>query len=299
VKVLIIGCGYVGMALGAELVRCGHVVFGLRRHPAAGSELRAAAIHPLFADLADMAGLGKLPRDFDWVVNCAGSTGGGADDYRRLYLQGTRNVIAWLSSAPLKKYVYTSSTSVYAQDDGSLVDEAAPTEPQSETSRVLVETEHALLHAVHTSGFPAVILRIAGIYGPGRGFYLREFLRGQARIEGAGRRFVNMIHRDDVAGAVIAALERGQPGAAYNVCDDEPATLLSVYSWLGEKLNLPLPPSTPEDPYARRRRGATNKRVSNLRLRTELGYVLRFPTFREGFGAELAGLGRLPGDAPH
>jgi nucleoside-diphosphate-sugar epimerase len=296
-KVLIVGCGYVGLALGAELGRCGHLVFGMRRNPAAGSELRSAGIQPLFADIANAESLDELPRDFDWVVNCAGSGGGAPEDYRRLYLQGTRNLIEWLRLIPLKKFVYTSSTSVYAQDDGSLVDESAPTEPKAETGRILVETEQTLLKSAHTAGIPAVVLRLAGIYGPGRGFYLREFLQGQARLEGSGQRFVNMIHRDDVAGAIIAALERGQPGGVYNVCDDEPATLRSVYAWLGEKLKLPLPPSTPVDPYSRRRRGATNKRISNHRLRIELGYTLKFPTFREGFAAELARSGLLPGEA--
>ncbi len=296
-RVLIIGCGYVGLALGAELVRSGHAVFGVRRNPAAGSELKSTGIQPLFADITNSASLAKLPRDFDWVVNCAGSGGGGVEDYRRLYMQGTRNLIEWLASAPPQKFVYTSSTSVYGQDDGSQVDETAPTAPQMETSQVLVETEQTLLEAARATGFPTIVLRLAGIYGPGRGFYLREFLRGQARMEGTGQRFVNMIHRDDVTGAIIAALERGQVGEAYNVCDDEPATLVSVYSWLAEKLKLPLPPSTPEDPYSPRRRGATNKRVSNRRLHEELGYTLKFPTFREGYALELSRLGRLPGEA--
>lgn len=293
-RVLIIGCGYVGMALGAELARRGHAVSGVRRNPVFGSELKAAGIQPVFADVTNATSLAKLPRDFDWVVNCAGSGGGGAEEYRQLYLHGTRNLIEWLAAAPPKKFVYTSSTSAYGQDDGSLVDESAPTVPLTETAKVLVETEQTLLMAARDTGFPAVVLRLAGIYGPGRGFYLREFLRGQARIEGKGDRYVNMIHRDDVAGAIIAALERGKAGEAYNGCDNEPATLVSVYSWLAEKLKLPLPPSAPEDPYSPRRRGATNKRVSNRRLREELGYAFRFPTFREGFAAELSRSGLLP-----
>jgi nucleoside-diphosphate-sugar epimerase len=293
-RALIVGCGYVGLALGAELVRRGHAVFGVRRNPVTGSEQKSAGIQPLFADITNPTSLAKLPRDFDWVVNCAGSGGGGVEDYRQLYLQGTRNLIEWFAHAPPQRFVYTSSTSVYGQDDGSLVNESAPTAPQTETGRVLVETEQTLLDAAHATGFPAIVLRLAGIYGPGRGFYLREFLRGQARMEGAGERFVNMIHRDDVASAILAALEHGRAGQAYNVCDDEPAALVTVYRWLAEKLKLPLPPSTPEDPYSLRRRGATNKRVSNHRLHTELSYTLNFPTFREGFAAELVRQGVLP-----
>ncbi|HEY9171835.1 MAG TPA: SDR family oxidoreductase [Verrucomicrobiae bacterium] len=296
-RVLIIGCGYVGLAVGAELARRGHVVFGVRRNPATGSELLSAGIQPLFADITNPTSLAKLPRDCDWVVNCAGSGSSDVADYRRLYLEGTRNLIAWLAAAPPARYLYTSSTSVYGQDDGSLVNESAPTAPDTDTGRVLVETEQTLLDTARTNGFPGIVLRVAGIYGPGRGYYLREFLRGQARLEGAGRRFVNMIHRDDVVSAILAALERGRPGQAYNVCDDEPATLVTVYTWLAETLKLPLPRATPEDPYSMRRRGATNKRVSNHRLRAELGCALKFPTFREGYTAELRRQGLLPGEA--
>src|ERR1017187_1050569 len=122
-RVLIVGCGYVGLLLGKELVRQGHEVFGLRRSVLAEAELQAAGIVPLHADITQPATLVKLPRDFDWVVNCAASGGGGADDYRKIYLDGNRNLVAWLAAAPLKKLVFTSSTSVYAQNDGSLVTE--------------------------------------------------------------------------------------------------------------------------------------------------------------------------------
>lgn len=289
-RVLIVGCGYVGVPLGTELAGLGHQVFGLRRSALADAELRAAGISPLHADITRPETLANLPRDFDWVVNCTASGGGTADDYRRVYLKGTRNLHAWLASAPPQRFVYTSSTGVYGQNDGSLVTEDSPAEPPGETGRVLVETEQVLREAAHARDLPAVILRVAGIYGPGRGFYFRNLVRGEARIEGEGRRFVNMIHRDDVVRAIIAALERGQLGEVYNACDDEPATQRDVYAWLAQQLNLPLPPSVPEDPDAPRKRGVTNKRISNQRLRAELGCVLKYPTFRDGYAVELARL---------
>src|ERR1017187_933181 len=107
-RVLIVGCGYVGLPLGAELVRRGHEVSGLRRSAAAESQ--AAGIQPLLADITRAESLEKLPRDFDWVVNCAASAGGSADDYRKIYLEGNRNLVAWIASSPLKKFIYTSST---------------------------------------------------------------------------------------------------------------------------------------------------------------------------------------------
>ena len=138
-KCLIVGCGYVGLLLGAELVRRGHEVFGLRR--SAPDELKAAGICPLIADITKPETLARLPRDFGWVVNCAASGGGGAEDYRRIYLEGNRNFISWLADSPPEKFVFTSSTSVYGQNDGSMVTEQSPTDPAEETAKVLIEAE--------------------------------------------------------------------------------------------------------------------------------------------------------------
>lgn len=286
-RVLIAGCGYVGLSLGAELVRAGHEVSGLRRSPSARTELEAAGLQPLFADLTQPADLAALPLPFDWVVNCVSAGGGGVEEYRRVYWEGTRNLVEWLARTPLRRFVYTSSTGVYGQNDGSDVDESAPTEPPTETGQVLVETERVLLAAARARGFPAVVLRVAGIYGPGRGSHLKQFLRGEARLEGGGRRWLNLIHRDDVAGAVIAALERGVPGETYNVVDDEPVPQRALYAWLAAQLRRPPPPSVPEDPDALRKRGVTNKRVLNGRLKRELGWQPRFPRFREGLAESL------------
>jgi nucleoside-diphosphate-sugar epimerase len=289
-RVLIVGCGYVGLPLGTELVRQGHEVFGLRR--SAVEELKAAGIIPLQADITSTDTLAPLPRDFDWVVNCAASGGGSADDYRQLYLQGTRNLIEWLSESPPKKFVYTSSTSVYGQNDGSAVKESSPTEPQAETAMVLVETEKVLLEAARQNNFPAVILRVAGIYGPDRGHWFKQYLKDEARLEGKGNRLLNMIHRDDLVGAIITALRNGRPGEIYNTVDDEPVSQLKFFEWLAGSLDKPLPPAVPEDAEANRKRGVTNKKVSNRRLKMELGYQFKHPTFRQGYTAELIRLDR-------
>jgi nucleoside-diphosphate-sugar epimerase len=290
-RVLIVGCGYVGLPLGADLVRHGHEVFGLRRSGSAKNELEAARIKPLRADITKPEDFAGLPVSFDWVVNCVASGGGGAEGYRRVYLQGTRNLLEWLASAPPKKFVYTSSTGVYRQIDGSIVTETSPTEPAAGTARVLVETENLLLEAARESNFPAIILRLAGIYGPDRGYWFQQYLKKQACIEGKGERFLNMIHRDDVIGCIIAALKSGRPGEIYNGVDEEPVTQLNFFEWLAATLGKPLPPFVPEDANARRR-GVTNKRVSNGRLKMEIGYQFKYPTFRQGYTAEILRLQR-------
>jgi nucleoside-diphosphate-sugar epimerase len=288
-RVLIIGTGYVGLPLAAELSRRGHEVFGLRRDAAGAPALTATGIQPIIADITHPAELAKLPSDFDWVVNCVASGGGGAEDYRRTYLHGMRNVIDWLAprrrdaGAPTLRLVYTSSTSVYGQNDGSLADEKSSTEPMTETARVLLETEGALLNAAHERNFAAIVLRVAGIYGPGRGHWFKQFLNGEARLEGKGERFLNMIHRDDVIGGIIAALERETNGEIYNAVDDEPVSQFDLFSWLAASLGKRMPEAAAENVEATRKRGITNKRISNHKLKNQLGYSFKYPTFREGY----------------
>jgi nucleoside-diphosphate-sugar epimerase len=290
-RVLIAGCGYVGVPLGAEFVRLGHEVFGLRRNSAAENELKAAGIRPLTGDVTKPDELQKLPREFDWVVNCV-AAGGDAENYREVYLQGTRNLIEWLAPNPPKKFVYTGSTSVYGQNDGSQVKESSPTEPVSETSKILLETEKVLLDAAVQKKFPAVIFRVAGIYGPDRGHWFKQFLKNEAFIEGDGSRFLNMIHRDDLVGCIIAALKSGRAGEIYNAVDDEPVSQKNFFEWLAGTLGKYPPPSVPENSVENRKRGMTNKRVSNRKLKMELGCQFKHPNFRLGYSAELLRLDR-------
>jgi len=286
-RVLIVGCGYVGLPLGRELARQGHEVFGLRRSTLAAADLQAAGITPLHADITQPDTLAQLPRDFDWVVNCTASGGGDAANYRKIYREGNSNLVSWLAGAPPKKFVYTSSTSVYGQNDGSLVTEKSPVEPDAPTSQVLVETENFLMGAAAERQFPTVILRVAGIYGPGRGHSFKAFLRGDAQIEGDGTRWLNMIHRDDLIGVIMAALPAAPAGEVFNVTDNLPVSQLDFFTWLAEELKQPLPPRVLADAETGRRRGVTNKRVSNAKLRTELKYAFQFPDFRAGYAAEL------------
>jgi nucleoside-diphosphate-sugar epimerase len=181
---------------------------------------------------------------------------------------------------------------VYGQTDGARVTETSPAEPLAETGKVLVETEKLLLAAATGRKFPAVILRVAGIYGPERGHWFKQFLKNEARLDGDGARILNMIHRDDLIHCIIAALLRGRAGEIYNATDDEPVSQREFFQWLAAKLNKPMPPSVAENPDAVRRRGTTNKRVSNLKLKTELGCKFKYRDFRHGYSAEILRLER-------
>ena len=286
-RVLIVGCGYVGLPLGQALVAQGHTVVGVRRSSACDAELRAAGIEPAHLDITRPDEFKKLNGPFDWVVNTvASSRGGGPDDYRQVYYQGTRNLLDWLAHHPPRKFVYTSSTGVYGQNDGSLVKESSPTEPSAPTAQVLVETESLLLAAAQKQ-FPAVILRVAGIYGPDRGHLFKQYLKNEAVIPGQGLRLLNMIHRDDLIGIIMAALQNGRPGEIYNAVDNEPVAQIHFFRWLSETLGKCMPPFGPEETEADRKRGLTNKKISNRKLTMELGYRFKYPTFRQGYTAEI------------
>jgi len=273
-----VGCGYVGQPLAERLAEAGHNVFGLSRKP---PEFGAGVV-PIACDITRRDELKGIPRTYDAVINTASSSKGGAEEYRSVYFEGTRNLLAHLQ---FQKYIWASSTSVYAQSDGGIVTEESPAEPISATSRILRETEEVLLKEGQ-----GIVLRLSGIYGPDRGHLFQQYLRGEARIHGEGARWLNMIHREDAVGAIIAALETGRAGDVYNVTDNEPATERDFFTWLAQKLKRELPPTVSESELANRKRGVTSKRVSNRRLREQLGYALVYPTFREGYGTEISRL---------
>lgn len=289
-RVLIVGCGYVGIALGKALAQRNYQVFGMRRPGAGAAQLQGFGIEPVVADITRPETLEGLSPDYDWVVNCVSASGGGPAAYRSVYFEGTRNLIEWLRAGSLRKFVYTSSTGVYAQDDGSEVAEDSPATGTGETGQVLAATEQVLLDAWRARQFPAIVLRVSGIYGPDRGYWWRQFLSGEARLEGEGERWLNMVHQEDVAGAILAALEKGRPGQVYNVSDNEPVTQRVLFEWLAQRLGRPMPPRGETGSHPPRKRGATHKRISNRRLRLELEYELLYPTFREGFSREMARL---------
>ena len=205
------------------------------------------------------------------MIHCASSRGGDAQAYRQIYLNGARHL---LETFPHAKILFTSSTSVYAQRDGSWVTEESETKPLRETSRILLETEKLILEE------RGIVARLAGIYGPRRAALLSKFLNGAATIDPNHDRFVNQVHRDDIASALFVLVNQEAQDSAqiYNVVDDQPILHSECYRWLAQRLNRPLPPIRKSEKV--RKRGDTNKRVSNAKLR-RLGWTPRYSTFAD------------------
>ncbi len=263
----IAGCGFTGLATARLLQARGWRVLG-GTHSRESADALAGESFPVIAcDITDRAALSWLEK-VDAVVHCASSGRGGVEQYRAVYLDGARALYDVLAPA---QFIFTGSTSVYAQSDGAIVTEESEAAPDPETGRVLRETEEFVV------GRGGCIARLAGIYGPGRSVLLKKFFSAEAVIEGDGSRVINQAHRDDIAAALVHLLEADARGI-FNVSDDEPMTQRAVYEWLAARFGKPLPPSGPIDPN--RKRGWTSKRVSNAKLRA-LGWTPRYPSFRD------------------
>ncbi len=275
------------MRVAARLAKQGHLVYGIRRAIDDPAPFDSAGIIPLSTDITQPEQLQRIPDTIHWAVNAVSSSRRGPDAYRKIYLEATQSLIRYLRNTRIQRYIHISSTSVYGQTDGSLVDENAERKPNAPGSQILVEAEDRLRRAWQENQFPAIIARASGIYGPERGHLFRQYLRNEAAMDGDGSRFLNMIHVGDLAKALIRALERGTPGQAYNFTDSYPVTQREFFSWLATELGKPLPPSAAQTEHKQRKRPATNKRVSNQRLLNELNFDFQFPTYREGYAENI------------
>jgi nucleoside-diphosphate-sugar epimerase len=280
-RFLIAGCGYVGTALAEGLVDEGHEVFALRRTPA-----RASAIHWIRADLTEIDTLRDLPPRLDHV--CYLASAGGTDDraYRSAYVDGVRYLLAALDGRTIRRFLYASSTGVYAQTDGERVDEESPAEPRHFSGLRLLEGERL----VRRARVSTTIVRFSGIYGPGRTRLVDGVRRGEAVIPAGAAVYANRIHRDDCAGVLrhLSFLDTSAP--LYLASDHDPADTATVLRWLAERLSAPPPRVGERRGPAERYGRASNKRVDNARLLAS-GYRFRYPTFREGYGSLIAAAG--------
>lgn len=264
---VVVGAGYVGGAVAKRLAADDWRVTAIVHSEKSAHETGALALDVTKADIVNENA--ALFEEAEVIVYCVSSGRGGADAYRSAYVEGLANVLKHVRQSRL---VFTSSTSVYAQTDGSAVDETSRAEPDRETGQILREAEELTL------GLGGSVARLGGIYGPGRSVYLKKFLDFSARIEGDGSRWVNQIHRDDAASALVRLVSESVSPGIYNVVDDTPMTQRAIYELLSEFFQKPMPPSGPIDLH--RKRGRTSKQVSNARLRA-LGWEPEYPGYGE------------------
>ncbi len=279
-RLVIFGCGYVGAAVARVAVARGLKVTVLTRNAAKAEALRSDGVGDVIVDdLASDAWHERIEGGADYVLNCVSSGGGGIEGYRRSYLEGMASVVAWLRArGGAGAVIYTSSTSVYPQDGGVTVDENAPM-GGDERAQVLIATERTLLEA-EDAATARVVLRLAGIYGPGRHHLLEQVRAGE--VAGRPDYHLNLAYRDDIAAAVRAAWGAGAGAHIFNVADDGAATKGEMVAWLAARIGVAAPVFSGA-PAGGRRAVTPDRIIANAKLKAELGWRPGCPTFREGY----------------
>ena len=279
-SVVIAGCGDVGTRLGVKLAAEGWTVYGLRRHP----ENLPSALIPLAADLADTACPSAWPRSApNYLVFCATPDTGTEAAYRATYVEGLQHVLGWLEQTGQKPYrvLFVSTRSVYGLQEGEWVDETSPCMPEGYSGRIMLEAEEIALN----SHVPATVVRMAGIYGPGREWLLNQ-VRAGYQVPASPPQYGNRIHADDAAGLLAFLLQKDDAATPlaplYLGVDNSPVPLHDVVTGLRDLLGV-----THTGTAAVIRR-AGSKRCRNTRAR-RLGWEPHYPSWREGYAALLAG----------
>lgn len=293
-RLVIFGCGYVGGALAAVAQAGGARVTALTRNAARADELRRRGIDVVVGDLARTDWHAAIAPGPDFVLNAVSAAAFTPDGYRHSYVDGARSILAWAGrgGSPVGTLVYTSSTGVYPQDGGVRVDESAPLVGAGPTGQVLAEAEEVFRRAPAPVVGRAFILRLAGIYGPGRHALLDQLRAGVEVIAGRGGHRLNLVHRDDVVGAVSACFGARQEiaGGTFNVSDGQPASRAEVVAWLAAQLGRPAPRFDEAAPTTRRGgAGVPDRVIMSEALRGAVGWSPQFPSFRKGYAALLAG----------
>lgn len=280
-RLLIIGCGDIGLRLAKALPRNDYLITGVRRSPPASTH-EQVIYHA--GDVTKADALNQLEdEEFRFIVITMTPAERSDEAYRLAYVQTCVNLIANLKNRRLKPelIIFVSSTGVYGQTGGEWVDEQSPTLPESYSGKRLLEAEGV----IRGSGFPACIVRFSGIYGPGRTRLIDQVRQGKGVLSAS---YTNRIHADDCAGFLAHLIQSHRQGAAlepvYVASDSEPAPMAEVVNWLSMQLKVDKAIFAPAPDLER-----ANKRCRNRQLIAS-GYSLRYPNYREGYGILLQDL---------
>jgi nucleoside-diphosphate-sugar epimerase len=277
-RVLIAGCGDLGLRvaklLGIESTA--NRTWGLRRQPNLEPLLELPGFSWIAADLTQPETLHDLPEGITHVLYTAAPNARTEDDYRAVYRDGLERLVNAVASPSLQRVLFISSTAVYGDHGAQWIDEDTPTAPKSFNGQVLLETEQWLQG--QCARFETLSLRLSGIYGPGRSYLLDRLRAGQATAPAAESHWVNRIHIEDAAAAVLHLLNLPNSQPIYLVTDSTPLPMRVLYDALAKLVGGPTPPEGAAPT------SVGSKRLSNARLR-DSGFTFKWPDSREGHAA--------------
>ncbi|WP_262965612.1 SDR family oxidoreductase [Methylobacter psychrophilus] len=273
-KILIIGCGSIGMQLAQDLSAKGHQVTGLKRNPPTTA---TGYVNYFTADISSADDIKDLPADFEVVYFIVSPDGRNKESYQAVYESGLNNLLDRFSREGANpQWIFVSSTGVYGQSQGEWVDENSVAQPENITSQLIRQAEQKLMD----TDINNIVVRFSGIYGPGREYLLKTAAQVPA-IQKNPSYFTNRINQLDCVGVLVFLLECRLAGKALEQCyiasDDDPASMWDVMVWLTEHMDCPSPTvkSTGND-------SVMNKRCNNQRLKA-LGYKFHYPDFKAGY----------------
>ncbi len=281
---LIVGCGYVGQRVAARAQQEGIAVSGVVRSKVSAARLAELGIDSLCVDLEHQRLPAGSTRDEDVFYFAPPPPEGEHDTGMQRFLEGLAQ------SGQPRRILYVSTTGVYGDCHGEWVDETRPAHPQVDRARRRWHAEQLLRGWRDASGGELVILRVAGIYGPGR-LPLARLKKNLPMVAEADAPWTNRIHVDDLVETCLRGMQRGVDGEVYNACDGHPGNMTDYFNRVADFAGLPRPPLVDLD-----QAGATlspgmlsylaeSRRLSNRKLREQLGVVLRYPTLDEGLPA--------------
>ena len=288
-RLVIFGCGYVGSAVAQVALAAGARVEALTRNPEKAAALRKAGLrHVVVADLASADWHDQVAAGADFVVNTVSS--GGPEAYQRSYVGGMQSILAWAERGAIGTLAYTSSTAVYPQGGGATVDETAEAPGGTPNGAIIRESEKLLEQAPATVRARWFILRLAGVYGPGRHHLLDQLRDGALTLNGSGDHRLNLAHRDDIAAAILACLQApaSLPDGIFNVADTGPAMRAEVVRWLSDRLGRAMPVFDGSGTIRRGGAPMPDRIISNAKIQRVLGWQPRFPDYRAGYESLLS-----------
>jgi nucleoside-diphosphate-sugar epimerase len=278
---LIFGCGYLGTRVARLWRDSGEQVHVVTRKVERAREFERVCYLPIVADVTRPELLARLPA-VDTVLFAVGFDRASGATMEQVYVTGLQAVLDALPT-DTKKFIYVSSTGVYGQQSGELVDEESPCEPNRAGGHASLAAERLL--ADHPLGKRSIVLRMAGLYGPGR-IPNADAIRGGESIAVPTEGYLNLIHVDDAARIVALAAERAVPPRTYIVSDNHPVVRGDYYRELARLMNAPEPRFVgPDRNSPAAERASANKRVSADRLFRELEVQLSYPDYRAGLAA--------------
>jgi nucleoside-diphosphate-sugar epimerase len=277
-RVLIAGCGDLGLRVARllGLENTANHSWGLRREPDVESTKDIPGFTWIACDFTQPSTLRDLPKDITHVLYAAAPNARTEADYRDVYREGLEHLLDAAASPALQRVLFVSSTAVYGDHGAQSIDEDTPTAPKSFNGRVLLETEQWLQS--QSAQFETLILRLSGIYGPGRSYLLDRLRTGQATAPAAESHWVNRIHIEDAAAAVLHLMNLPKPQPIYLVTDSTPLPMRVLYDALAKLVGGPTPLEGPAPA------SIGSKRLSNARLRNS-GFTFKWPDSRDGHAA--------------